>query len=77
MKGIIMNAYEIVREFFPNAHDEECEYIIWEKTGYPQFWNIPKDGATPIECFRTQIKQFKDSLTEPETSQPPNPSLGR
>lgn len=48
--------YEIVREYFPGATDEFCEFIIWEKTGYPSFWNIPEDGNTPNECFRKQLQ---------------------
>lgn len=50
------NCYEVVREYFPNATDELCEFLIWEETGYPQFWNIPEDGNTPEECFRKQLQ---------------------
>jgi mannosyltransferase OCH1-like enzyme len=53
------DTYKTVREFFPDANDEFCEFIIWEKTGYPSFWNIPEDGKTPYECFRKQIRDFK------------------
>jgi hypothetical protein len=30
-----MNFYDLVRKHFPNATDDECEYILWEKTPFP------------------------------------------
>ncbi len=38
---------------------KDVEYIIRNKTGYPAFWHIPRDGATPVECF---LKQVRDAL---------------
>jgi len=55
-----MTAGDIIKEYFPNASDEECEFILWEHTGYPEFWNIPEDGNTPEECFRKQLQNFKE-----------------
>jgi hypothetical protein len=51
---------DIVREYFPLASDEFIELVVWEKTGYPVFWNIPEDGDTPEECFRKQLKEFAE-----------------
>ena len=34
-----------------------CETIIWGHTGYPCFWR-KEDGATPEECFKTQVDKF-------------------
>jgi len=51
---------EIVREYFPDATDDNIEFLVWEKTGYPEFWDIPKDGNTPEECFRKQLQDFVD-----------------
>ena len=45
-----------------DATDEEVEFIIWEETGYPQFWEIPQDGNTPEECFRKQLKEAAERL---------------
>ena len=53
---------DIVRRYFPTATDDEVHYILWEKTGYPTFWNIGKDGATAAECCATQVKRFKDAV---------------
>lgn len=55
-------AYKIAKEYFPNATDEFLEYVIWEKTGYPHFWNIPEDGASPEECFRKQLLKVEEDI---------------
>jgi len=26
---------DLVRDYFPNASDEECDFILWEKTAFP------------------------------------------
>ena len=54
---------DIIREYFPDATDEFCEFVLWEKTGYPSFWNIPSDGNTPEECMRKQLQEFKNEVT--------------
>jgi len=56
---------DIIKEYFPDADDEFCEFVLWEKTGYPSFWNIPEDGATPEECFRNQVLEFKSESPPP------------
>ena len=53
------SAVEVVKQVFPDATDDECEFILWEKTGYPAFWNIPKDGWTAKECLETQLRRLK------------------
>lgn len=53
---------DLVREYFPGVTDEEVECILWEKTGFPTFWNIPVDGNTPEECCRKQLQEYKDKL---------------
>jgi hypothetical protein len=57
-----ITARDIAREYFPDATDEECEYLIWERTGYPSFWDIPKDGLTPAECFRKQLRDAQNKM---------------
>lgn len=53
---------DLVAEEFMRAGrlcDESlCNYILWEHTGFPNFWNIPEDGATPEECCRKQVRAF-------------------
>lgn len=37
----------------------DANVIAWEYTGFPHFWNIPKDGKTPEECFRKQLRDLR------------------
>ena len=48
-----MTAGEIVREYFPNATDQEVEFILNEKTGWPCFF---VDGENSL---REQLAKFK------------------
>jgi len=57
-----MTPIEIAREYFPDKDDEYLDWIIWERTGFPSFWRIPTDGATPEECFRKQLQAFKTEV---------------
>jgi len=61
-----MTNYDIIKEYFPEATEEFAEFVIWEKTGYPSFWNIPTDGSTPEECFRKQVADFRDEYNKKE-----------
>lgn len=52
-----VNAYNIVREYFPDASDEEVDFILWEHTGYPCFFN-----SNDIEgSLREQLQALKNS----------------
>ena len=53
---------DVVRESFPDANDDFIEHVIWEKTGFPAFWNIPADGNTPEECFRKQVSEYANEV---------------
>jgi len=55
-----MTALEIAKEIFPDKSDEELDFIIWEKTGFPSFWNIPEEGKTPEECLRKQLREVSN-----------------
>jgi hypothetical protein len=54
------NPDNIILEFFPNASEEEIDFILWEKTSFPEFWNIPQDGWTAEQCLRTELKRLKE-----------------
>ena len=30
-----MTWFELVRKYFPDASDDECDFLLWEKTAYP------------------------------------------
>jgi len=57
-----MKWVELVKEYFPSATDEQADYILWEKTGFPCFWRLGEDGATPEACCRKQLQEFRDSI---------------
>ena len=44
----------IVHEYFPDADDELIHFILWEKTGYPEFWK--GDIET---CLREQLVELQ------------------
>ena len=39
-----------------NLTDDNVEYILWEHTGFPGFW----DGRDPEACLRRQVNEFFD-----------------
>ncbi len=49
---------EIVKEYFPDATDDEVEYILWEKTGFPCFFETADIEA----CFRKQLEDLKKEV---------------
>jgi len=55
-----MTPIEIAREYFPDKDEDFLNYTIWEHTGFPSFWNIPEDGATPEDCLRKQLKKLSE-----------------
>ena len=52
------DAVAIVREFFPLASDDKVSHILWNYTGFPEFWNIPEDGWTASQCLRKQLSEL-------------------
>ena len=58
-----LDVMPIVKEYFPTATKEEIENILWSHTGYPEFWNIPQDGWSALQCLRKQLKELLNSST--------------
>jgi len=50
-----MKPIQIAKEILGDLSDDILEFIIWEYTGYPSFF----DG-NPEECFRAQLREFKE-----------------
>lgn len=48
-----IDARAIVRDYFPDATDDEIESVLWSKTGWPCFFH--GDVATAL---RSQIAEF-------------------
>ena len=36
--------------------DEQADYILWEHTGFPEFWQ-----GDPETCCREQVREFFES----------------
>lgn len=55
---------EIGRAFgHPTLSEDQVENILWEHTGYPYFWSS-EDGASPAECFKTQVTRYFESFNQ-------------
>ena len=52
---------DIVRGVFTDCSENEAEYILWNETGYPGFWNSA-DGQSPLECCHTQVVRYRAGL---------------
>jgi len=44
----------IARQYFPDFDDDEIGWVIWNRTGYPCFW----DGPDAETSFRTQLAEY-------------------
>lgn len=50
---------QVVRSASPRRlSDDEVDYILWNRTGFPEYWDIPADGKTPEECCRKQLAEY-------------------
>ena len=47
---------DIAREYFPNATDDELNSILWNKTGFPEFF---EEGE---KSLREQLATFKRAV---------------
>ncbi len=55
----------VLNEYGLPTEENQVHNILWGETGFPWWWDIPKDGATPEECLRTQVQRYADSLYSP------------
>lgn len=51
-----MTGIELVRQYFPKATEDQCDYILWEKTGFPSFY---PSGEDPEEYFGRQLEKYR------------------
>lgn len=47
---------EIVKEYFPDADDTLINFILWNCTGYPSFW----EDRDIEKSLRKQLQDAKD-----------------
>ncbi len=57
-----MSWLELVRHYFPKISDEKADYILWEYTGFPIFWNLTKEYPFPLARCRKQLRELKYRL---------------
>ena len=48
---------DIVREVFPGVSDDQADALLWNRTGFPGFW----ETDDPVKECRDQLIQFRDS----------------
>ena len=56
-----MTALELAREVFPGKTDEDLDYVLWNRTGFPAFW--PARFKTPETALRAQLKAYRRAVT--------------
>lgn len=47
----------IIAEEAPELPRSVALNLLWNATGFPEFWSIGEDGATPAECCRKQVRE--------------------
>jgi hypothetical protein len=52
-----MTAIEVARTVFPDKTDEELDYIVWNRTGFPVFW--PARFKTTVSALTAQLKAYR------------------
>jgi hypothetical protein len=50
---------DVVREVFPDATDAECDNFLWERTGFPCFWNT-EDPAQEVRESLLRLRQEQE-----------------
>ena len=43
---------DVIREVWPKATDDECDFLLWEFTGWPSFWHTDYPDDEIRECMR-------------------------
>jgi hypothetical protein len=46
------------QELGADVSQDEADYILWNHTGFPHFWDVGVDGDTPEQCCRTQLRKY-------------------
>jgi hypothetical protein len=67
---------DLVREFFPNDNKDEIEYILWNETGWPCFFDkFPDDLISQLIEYRNKCEtgvtdaENEDQETETKRNQ--------
>lgn len=63
-----MTVHQILQEELPDIPEADRGFILWNFTGYPEFW---KDATgTPEENLRAELREFREGVkTEEEENE--------
>lgn len=50
---------DTAREVFPDNTDRELAAILWDHTGYPEWWDL-REGENVQDCLRRQLTDYRD-----------------
>lgn len=55
-----MTYRELVREYLPDADDDECDFILWEKTAFPmcKLDTLKRQIEEYVIGFNKQLEEF-------------------
>lgn len=48
-----MTWIDLVRKYFPDANDKQCDFILWEKTAFP---------LASMETIRNQLQEYQTNM---------------
>lgn len=54
-----MTFEEVIRAAIPNATADDCNYILWNRTGFPGFW---RDKNIAREVFKAARRTARAAL---------------
>jgi hypothetical protein len=54
----VIGPLDLARRYFPDLDDRHLDAILWECTGFPGFWHIPRDGRGAAQCLNTQLSRI-------------------
>lgn len=53
---------DLVRKVFPEAADDECGWLLWNKTGYPAFWATGNPRRDILHSLRSYKRASSRAL---------------
>lgn len=50
---------DVAREILPGLSDDELDCVLWEHTGFPEWWDF-RPGETNYDVLRRQLVEYRD-----------------
>ncbi|APH36078.1 hypothetical protein J5M77_04105 [Bacillus amyloliquefaciens] len=54
-----MTWIDLVRNYFPDANDKQCDFILWEKTAFP---------LASVEIIENQLQEYQTNMFQDRRS---------